>query len=70
MSAEAGQPYRDRLFRLPAFLRGGSQATAQDVIDGLRITGYFLTRHVFDPRGGAMPEQRQWVLRALAERTH
>lgn len=70
VSALAGEPYRDRLFRLPPFLIANAPATADDIVDGLRITGYFLDRHVFEPRGAAAPEQRQWILRALAERTH
>lgn len=70
VSATAGAPYRDRLFRLPDFLRANAPANATDIVDGLRITGYFLDRHVFEPRGTSPPEQRQWIIRALAERPH
>lgn len=70
VSATAGEPYRDRLLRLPAFLKVNAPASACDVLDGLKLTGFFLDRHVFEPRGVAAPEQRQWILRALAERTH
>ncbi len=70
VSAEAGEPYKDRLFRLPAFISANVPATAQDVIDGLKLTGYFLHRNVFEPRGAEMPEQRDWIIRALAERPH
>ena len=70
VSATAGAPYRDRLFRLPDFLRANAPANATDIVDGLRITGYFLDRHVFEPRGASPPEQRQWIIRALAERPH
>ncbi|WP_373504310.1 DNA repair protein RecO [Aestuariivirga sp.] len=70
VSDEAGAPFRDRLFRLPPFLIGNVPASAVDVIDGLRITGYFLHRHVFEPRGAQIPEQQEWIMRALAERTH
>jgi DNA repair protein RecO (recombination protein O) len=70
VSAAAGAPYRDRLFRLPDFLRVNAPADAADIVDGLRITGYFLDRHVFEPRGVAPPEQRQWIIRRLAERPH
>lgn len=70
VSDEAAAPYRDRLFRLPAFLRANAVASVADVLDGLKLTGYFLNRHVFEPRGVPPPEQRQWVIRALAERTH
>jgi DNA repair protein RecO (recombination protein O) len=70
VSAEAGAPFRDRLFRLPPFLTGATVATAGDVIDGLKLSAYFLERHVFEPRGSRMPEQQDWVIRALAEKPH
>lgn len=70
VSAEAGEPFRDRLFRLPPFLAGAAAASSADVIDGFRLTGYFLHRHVFEPRGAEMPEQQDWIIRALAERPH
>lgn len=70
VSAEAGAPFRDRLFRLPPFLSGGGSASPADVVDGLKLAAYFLDRHVFEPRGARLPEQQDWVIRALAEKTH
>ena len=70
VSRTAGEPYRDRLLLLPPFIAGGGSATARDVIDGLKLAGYFLDRHVFGPRGLAAPEQLQWIARGLAERPH
>ena len=70
VSAAAGAPYRDRLLRLPAFLTANVPASVADILDGLKLTGYFLNRHVFEPRGVPAPEQRQWIIRALAERSH
>lgn len=70
VSAKAGAPYKERLLRLPAFVLANVPASRDDVIDGLKLTGYFLDRHVFEPRGVAMPEQRERVLRGLAERPH
>ena len=70
VSAEAGAPFRDRLFRLPAFLREGGAASSRDVIDALRLAAYFLDRHLFEPRGVRLPEQQDWIIRALAERPH
>ncbi len=70
VSAEAGEAFRDRLFRLPPFLKSNVPADARDVIDGLKLTGYFLHRHLADPRGAALPEQREWIIRILAERKH
>lgn len=70
VSSEAGHPFRDRLFRLPPFLKEGRAATPRDVIDGLKLAAYFLDRHVFEPRGTRLPEQQDWIIRALAERPH
>lgn len=70
VSGAAGEPFRDRLFRLPPFLAGAGEASPSDVIDGLKLAAYFLERHVFEPRGARLPEQQDWVIRALAERPH
>ena len=70
VSAAAGAPYSDRLFRLPAFLREGGSATPADVVDGLTLMSFFLERHVFKPRGVRFPDQQEWIIRALAERPH
>jgi DNA repair protein RecO (recombination protein O) len=68
VSREAGQPYQDRLFSLPGFLRGDGEFLLGDVLAGLKLTGYFLERHVFGPRAIAMPQSRQWLADGLAER--
>jgi DNA repair protein RecO (recombination protein O) len=48
VSADAGEPYADRLLRLPYFLLSPeSPATPVDILRGLDLTGYFLRRHVF-----------------------
>jgi DNA repair protein RecO (recombination protein O) len=67
VSRAAGLAYRDRLLALPAFLKGrqtGRPAQA-DVVDGLKLTGFFLERHLFSPRGVAAPESRHWILTHL-----
>jgi DNA repair protein RecO (recombination protein O) len=60
VSAEAGEPYRDRLFKLPGFLKGQStgEASQEDVRAGLTLTDFFLRQHVFEPRAVAPPEER------------
>jgi DNA repair protein RecO (recombination protein O) len=68
VSREAGLPYQDKLFSLPGFLRGDSQFLSGDVLAGLKLTGYFLERHVFGPRAIAMPQARQWLQDGLHER--
>src|SRR6266850_2675620 len=51
--AATGEPWRDRLLRLPAFLREGEGEviafTDEDLQDGFRLTGLFLLRHVLEP---------------------
>lgn len=70
VSRGAGQPYQDRLLPLPVFLGGTTTARALTdacLGDALRLTGYFLERHVLEPRGLAMPGARA-ALFALAQR--
>jgi DNA repair protein RecO (recombination protein O) len=61
VSAEAGEPYRDRLLPLPGFLIGRSaanQPSPDDIRAGFALTSSFLRQHVFEPRGVAAPEER------------
>ena len=68
---EAGEPFRDRLFGLPAFLReAGAAAPPRDVAEGLKLAAYFLERHFFEPQGQHFPEQQDWIIRILAETPH
>ena len=62
--AAAGEPYRGRLFPLPAFLLipGAPAPEAQDVLAALNLTGYFLHRRICAPRGLCLPLERQWIL--------
>ena len=62
----AGEPWRDKLLALPAFLRHGGALkgpSAADIANGFRLTGYFLARDLFGPRGLALPEARQAFIR-------
>lgn len=57
---EAGAPYADRLFRLPAFLMSSQAGVDQvdDIAEGLRITAHFLERHFYAPLGKHLPDAR------------
>jgi DNA repair protein RecO (recombination protein O) len=68
VSGAAGLPYHDRLFALPGFLRGEGAIAVGDVLAGLKLTGFFLERHVFGPRAIAMPKARVWLTDSLNER--
>ena len=64
VSAEAGEPWKARLLKLPRFLVDDSvAASVEEVRDAFALTGFFLARDVFGPRGLALPEAR----RAFAE---
>ena len=66
VSRAAGEEYRDRLLRLPAFLRDDSaMAEAPGLADAFVLTGFFLDRHAFSPRGLAMPSERARFLTAV-----
>jgi DNA repair protein RecO (recombination protein O) len=67
VSAEAGEPYQGRLLKLPAFLtQAGGSPSAADAADGLRLTGYFLERHVLGPRGLSAPGSRDILVERLS----
>ena len=67
VSRAAGEPYRDRLLPLPAFLLAQApRAADQASLKGVRLTGYFLERHVFDTRGESLPEMRVNFLKAVS----
>jgi DNA repair protein RecO (recombination protein O) len=68
VSREAGMPYDNRLLKLPAFLidrRPGEPPSPADLECGFRLTGYFLDRHIFEPRGLNPGEARAGFLRAV-----
>jgi DNA repair protein RecO (recombination protein O) len=69
VSRSAGEPWRDRLLRLPPFLRQGEDHSeswsGQDLQDGFRLTGLFLLRHVLEPRGHGHSDARAGFINAL-----
>src|SRR5947207_842309 len=72
VSRRAGDPWRDRLLRLPAFLRSEGNASGwsdQDLQDGFAITGLFLMRHVLEPRGQGHSDARDGFINAVIRRS-
>ena len=52
--------------RLPAFLCDADVApAAADLADAFALTGFFLDRHAFAPRGLSLPEARAQFVTAL-----
>jgi DNA repair protein RecO (recombination protein O) len=71
VSRAAGQPWRERLLRLPPFLRpdSGDETSNgwsdQDLRDGFALTGLFLLRHVLEPRGQSHSDARDGFINAV-----
>jgi DNA repair protein RecO (recombination protein O) len=66
VSRTAGEPWAEKMLRLPTFMRErGATPTNRDLADGFALTGYFLTRHVLEPRGLALGEERTHFIIAL-----
>jgi len=66
VSREAGEPYADKMLPLPAFLREREAAPAgSDLADGFALTGFFLERHVLEPRGLTLSDERAHFIAAL-----
>src|SRR5579872_3438509 len=52
VSAGAGAAYHDKLLRLPGFLsHDAAPASAEELADAFALTGFFLDRYAFAPRG-------------------
>ena len=67
VSRDAGQPYCNRLLKLPRFLLEEEPAPPpQDVAAGFALTGHFLERDVLGPQGLAMPQPRDRLIELLA----
>jgi DNA repair protein RecO (recombination protein O) len=66
VSRAAGAPWVDKLLRLPAFLRDASAVpVGGDLADGFALTGFFLSRHVLEPRGLTLADERAYFIAAL-----
>jgi DNA repair protein RecO (recombination protein O) len=66
---EAGLPWQDKLLSLPMFLlQQGPLKVMPDLAalqDGFTLTGYFLDRHVYGPRGQQEPDTRQAFIQSV-----
>lgn len=69
---EAGAPYATKMLALPNFLspEHSKAADRKSLEDAFKLTGHFLTRHVYDPRGISETSARdsfvQAVLKAMS----
>lgn len=67
VTAEAGAKYIDKLLPLPAYFKTFENAPAEQVLDGLRLTGHFLAAHVWSPRQIEVPTTRDQLVASVAE---
>jgi DNA repair protein RecO (recombination protein O) len=66
VSRSAGEAYRDKLMPLPAFLHNESPPQSpSELAEAFSLTGFFLDRHAFAPRGLPLPEARAHFVTAL-----
>lgn len=66
VSRVAAEPYRDKLIALPGFLStGGLPLHADELRQGLDLTGFFLERHVFWPHNKPLPAARARFMETL-----
>ncbi len=68
----AGQPYASKLLTLPEFMKTpqlrlsqGVQISQDDMEAGFSLTGYFLFRYIYEPRGIPWPPARDSYITAL-----
>ncbi len=66
VSLSAGEPYKERLLKLPSFLAGKHKDDPMDILHGLQLTGYFLQNRVFAHTHQEMPEARGRLLQKIA----
>ncbi len=67
VSAAAAKPYLDKLFILPIFLSDPQAINVPlcDVVESLKLTGYFLERRLYHPHNLTLPEARQAMIDKL-----
>ena len=66
ISREAAEPYAERMFVLPAFLLSAdAPANADDVLQGLSLTGHFLERRVYGVDTSGIPAARERFVEIL-----
>lgn len=67
VSREGGAPWADKLLSLPEFVVSNQirPSCLDDIQSAYKLTGFFLMRHVWEPRAQVPPEARAGFLNAL-----
>jgi DNA repair protein RecO (recombination protein O) len=58
VSAAEAEPYEGRLLPLPAFVRAGGSGDWREILEGLQLSGHFLTRDLVTDRSAPILEAR------------
>jgi DNA repair protein RecO (recombination protein O) len=58
VSGAAGAVYKEKMLKLPGFLRGEADFSDAAMLDGLKLTGHFLLHRVFLPTHSNLPDAR------------
>jgi len=61
VSCKAGTPWKDKMLALPAFFCQENRRPTDfgSILDAFKLTGFFLTRHVWEPRTLSPPIMRE-----------
>ncbi|MDA8997043.1 DNA repair protein RecO [Hellea sp.] len=65
VSAEAAEPYEDKLFLLPKFLISNSSFNPADLRSGLELTGFFLETRLQWGVNKTLPDERRRMIQLL-----
>ncbi len=75
----SGEPYKDKLLKLPAFLatpetthtakNHTNSSTIEEIIDGIKLTRYFLDKYIFVPQQRTIPMSCQIFANKLMHST-
>jgi DNA repair protein RecO (recombination protein O) len=67
VSRGAGQAWRDKLLQLPGFLveHEAQSPSVDEIASGFALTGFFLARHVLEPRGQMLGDARAHFIATL-----
>jgi DNA repair protein RecO (recombination protein O) len=58
VSKASGEAFHDKLLILPQFIINNSELSMQDIANGLKLTGYFIEKHLYLPHQKKIPETR------------
>lgn len=71
VSRSAGEPYKEKLLPLPAFISpAGGEMTDEAILDGLKMTGHFLEHWAFTHHTSGIPEARLRFADRFAKTIH